>query len=83
LFFFSAPSHWIYRSACYSKCGALFVALFLLTLAGARAGDFDALKVAARSYVAAMAATVTLPENSPECAIVSISHAVVKGGALS
>jgi hypothetical protein len=57
-----------------------------LTLAGARAGDFDALKVAARSYVAAMAAmaaTVTLPENSPECAIVSISHAVVKGGALS
>ena len=53
----------------------LLVALFLVPLVTARAGDLDALNVAARSYVAAMAAAVTLQENSPECAIIASAKA--------
>ena len=53
----------------------LLVALFLVPFVTTRAGDLDALKVAARSYVAAMAAAVTLQENSPECAIIASAKA--------
>jgi hypothetical protein len=54
---------------------SLLVVLFLVPVVTARAGDLDALKVAARSYVDAMAAAVTLQENSPECAIIASAKA--------
>jgi hypothetical protein len=54
---------------------SLLVALFLVPFVTDRAGDLDALKVAAKSYVAAMAAVVTLQENSPECAIIASAKA--------
>jgi hypothetical protein len=49
---------------------SLLVALFLLPLVTARAGDLDALKVATRSYVAAMDTAVALKENSAKSEII-------------
>jgi hypothetical protein len=54
---------------------SLLVALFLVPFVTARAGDLDALKAAARSYVATMDDAVTLQENSPECAIIASAKA--------
>jgi hypothetical protein len=56
--------------ALFYQMRSLLVALVLVTLVAARAGDLDALKVAARSYVAAMDAAVALQENSAESEII-------------
>lgn len=59
---------------------SLLVALFLVPVVTARAGDLDALKVAAQRYEASMGAAVALQEDSPESAIIATAktHAATK-----